>query len=267
MHLCTSMTLVGRGPTVNTAIPLRCNSWNCPECAERRRQQLRALARAGNPDALLTLTVDPSFYESPRRRARALVDAWRRLRRLAEKEARRDPTKRAAPYGYHSCDGWTRAQHGGVPRQVRLREPKLPYLAVIEATKAGEPHLHILLRVEWIEWAWIVGVMQRLIGSTVHRIERIRSNKKTNAYVAKYVGKQREKFDGCKRYWRSQDYAPEWNSRDEEDDQHANTVWYVANIDFLSFLKRLMDEPGLLHVSESEVVWTYDPRARGRRPP
>ena len=170
---------------------LPCRSWSCEFCAPRRRRQLVKLAVMGEPNTFITLTVRPDGGSSRIARARALVDAWRVVVRRAKKK-----------YGYRS----------------------IPYLAVFEATKAGEPHLHILSRVRWIDQKWLSAQMRALIGAPVVDIRRIDSPGRAAAYVGKYVGKAPGKFGTSKRYWRTRDYAPGWNAR-EPDDGGAECPW------------------------------------------
>ncbi len=83
---------------------------------------------------------------------------------------------------------------------------KLPFICVFEATKLGWPHLHILLRSQWIDQRWLSAQMADLIQSPVVDIRRIKSRQQVVSYVAKYCGKAPKQFGSCKRYWKSQDY-------------------------------------------------------------
>jgi len=130
-------------------------------------------ARLGQPDMFLTLTVNPSFGKSPEDRARRLAKAWPKLRAATRKR-----------YGY----------------------AKIPFIAVFEKTKAGEPHLHILLRCKWISQKWLSAQMQYLTGAPIVDIRRISNVRRIANYLAKYVGSSPTRFKGCKRYWCSQDY-------------------------------------------------------------
>ena len=82
----------------------------------------------------------------------------------------------------------------------------IPYLCVFEATKRGEPHLHILARCKWMDQRWLSAQMADLIGSPIVYIRRVRSTDHAAHYVTKYIGKEPGHFDSCKRYWRTQDY-------------------------------------------------------------
>jgi len=165
--------MVNRGWNGIQAVSLRCRSWGCPLCHESRKKQLVALAKSGNPDTFITLTVNPEFGSSPYERARRLADAWRTIVRLVK-----------AKYGYAT----------------------LPYFCVFEATKNGEPHLHILARVKWISQKWLSEQMAELMMAPVVDIRRVRDKKKLAYYISKYCGKDPHRFESCKRYWTTRDW-------------------------------------------------------------
>lgn len=180
--LCGDWTLVKQIGQKLFAEPLKCRCWHCDHCRPYRVNQLKALARDGFPDTFLTLTVNPQTGDNPDDRARALAQAWRKLRQRAMRR-----------YKYKS----------------------LPFLAVFEKTKAGEPHLHILLRVKWLDQKWLSKQMAILIGAPIVDIRRVTGQKGAARYIAKYLGKDPHSFEGCKRYWRSQDWADAAEPDDE----------------------------------------------------
>lgn len=180
---CREWTLVKRNSGYVEGQPLKCRSWQCEHCNPERARQLIAQGLGGKPNKFLTLTVDPERGNSAAERARELVRAWRLLRLRAMR-----------------LNGWK----------------KLPFLAVIEKTKRGEPHLHILLRCGYLSQRWLSEQMAELIGAPIVDIRTVRGRNKAAAYVAKYVGKDPHKFNGCKRYWCSQDWELKRWVRDEE---------------------------------------------------
>jgi len=183
MTLCREWTLVKYLPGVRQARPMFCRSWTCEECAPRRRAQLMAKAAAGEPTRFITLTINPRVGTDPDDRLRILANAWRntvkRMRRLLPKEP-------------------------------------INYLCVVEATKAGEPHLHILFRGPYINQRWLSDAMSELADSPIVDIRRIRSRKEVIAYVAKYVTKEPHHFGTSKRYWSTSGWEPPVDTRDEE---------------------------------------------------
>lgn len=166
--LCSEASMVKRGLDGIQAVSLRCRSWGCPLCEASRRKQLVALARSGDPTTFITLTVNPAYGSSPEDRARQLVEAWRTVLVLVREE-----------YGYE----------------------KIPYFCVFEATKNGEPHLHVLARVGWIGQKWLSKQMALLMNAPVVDIRRVRNKKKLAYYISKYCGKEPHRFATCKRYW------------------------------------------------------------------
>ena len=202
MVLCREWTLVKESQGVTTAEPLKCRCWTCDYCQPIRLRQLKGMARAGAPDTFLTLTVNPKSGHTPGERARDLAKAWRLIRKRAIR---------------------------------RYRYAAIPFLAVFEKTKRGEPHLHILMRVKWLDQRWVSTVMKELIGAPIVDIRRVRSVKQAAAYVAKYVGKDPVAFQGCKRYWRSQDWEL-LAAADDGSDVPQSSEWRVWQGSVASFV-------------------------------
>lgn len=173
MVYCGERTLVNERGSPAEAISLRCRSWGCPDCQPRRQSQLIALGKSGYPHKILTLTHVRKPGLTADQCARDLARAWRLVRL----------------------------------RWMRLQKLKrLPFLAVFEATQAGWPHLHILIRAPFIPQALLSSWMRELCASPVVGIEVVRNRSKAGAYVAKYIGKGPGRFGTCKRYWQSPDW-------------------------------------------------------------
>lgn len=151
------------------------------------------LAVSGEPNRFLTLTVNPAFLDSPEARLTALNHAWKvivkRLRRIH-------------------------------------RRRTIEYLAVVEGTKAGEPHLHILLRAPFLPHDQLSEWMAELTTAPVVDIRSIRSRRQIANYVAKYIAKKPEQFGTHKRYWTSRGYdQSEPYARDEAEQELES--WHV----------------------------------------
>lgn len=129
------------------------------------------MAVAGEPTTFITLTSNPHSNNLPCDRARALVDGWRTLVKRIKKTFRYD---------------------------------RFEYLVVMEATKRGEPHLHILCRAKFIPQKWLSDQWADIVGAPIVDIRKIRSASMAASYVAKYIGKDPHKFGTLKRYYRSQ---------------------------------------------------------------
>jgi hypothetical protein len=121
----------------------------------------------------LTLTINPRVKENAAERLALLAHSWRvivkRLRRSHPGEA-------------------------------------IEYLAIVEETKAGEPHLHILLRSPYLAQSMLSEAMDELAESPIVDIRKVRSVHGVVSYVAKYIAKAPAQFGRSKRYWSSRNY-------------------------------------------------------------
>jgi hypothetical protein len=230
MTICREWLLVKTIGSVATAEPLRCRSWACEFCAPDRRKQLIAQAIGGLPNTFITLTITPNVGQSPDHRARMLVAAWRTIRRWATSEhAQIDPLE---------LENWRNHQlwrsNPSRPRDILGREHPdngtVPFMAVFERTKKGEPHLHILARAEWVPQGWLSKCCASLLCSPVVDVRRITNRAKMAAYVAKYCGKDPASFGTVKRYWCSQDYEID-KPLDHEDRQLDGATFEIFRSD------------------------------------
>lgn len=217
---CGSYTLVKWTRDTFSAHTLRCKCWNCRHCQPMRAAWLVRDAAKGKPSVFLTLTCNPERGNSSNHRARMLVIAWRQvLRKL---------------------------------RRVK-RYKRLQYFVVMEKTKAGEPHLHILLRSPFINQRWLSDQMRDLIGAPIVYIEKIKSKRKIANYVAKYVGKAPHQFDGCKRYWRSLDWMhPTRNELKAQRD--PETTFHLVTEPFSVYALRAASEGALISAQYRDAL-------------
>jgi len=109
------------------------------------------------------------------------------------------------------------------------KRKRMPFMAVIERTKLGWPHLHIMLRTGWLSAKLIRDTMQELTNSPIIKIERIHNQAKLAGYVAKYCGKDPHKFGTCKRYWQSKDYK-EATPEKEHPGKRVTGTWSTWSI-------------------------------------
>jgi hypothetical protein len=173
MTYCHERIAVKSSPDEKLAISLPCRAWTCDRCAPVRKKQLMAEGMGGAPNTFLTLTCRVRPGESPELWAPRLARAWRLLRL----------------------------------RFMRLKKmKKLPFLAVMEKTENGWPHLHIQMRNLWMDQEWISDQMLEMLDSPVVWIERIDNKAKIAGYCSKYAGKAAAKYRRAKRYWKSRDY-------------------------------------------------------------
>jgi hypothetical protein len=151
-----------------------CKSWHCEYCAPIRQKQLMRQAADGHPRKFITLT---SRYRpdemSADQAAQQLVHAWRMVVQRAKREGI-----------------WTECQ----------------YIAVFEGTKKSWPHLHILARCNFVVQKWLSDRLREYADSPIVHVRAVESRRRAAWYVAKYTAKAPDKFQGCKRYWRTHGY-------------------------------------------------------------
>lgn len=193
MSLCGGWTLENSRSREYRAISLFCRAWSCPDCRPRRLRAFKKYAADGNPSKFLTLTVNPAIDETVEGRARALSNAFK----LLIKRARRKFVK--AP---------------------------IEYFAVFEETVKGNPHLHILLRAEFIPQKWLSDTMRELINAPVVDIRKVSSKGAAARYIAKYIAKGPKAFGNLKRYWSSKGYNPEARRAARERDDFGSP-WVI----------------------------------------
>lgn len=189
-------------PREMLARALKCRSWGCEHCAPDRRNQLMAMAAGGLPERFLTLTINPDEGADPADRLAILANSWRLI----------------------------------VKRLRRLHPGKvIEFLAVVEETKAGEPHLHILLRSPYIPQGLLSGWMKELANSPIVDIRRIKNAREVVRYVAKYITKAPAQFGSRKRYWHSGHWEVDPYEKPETPEQSAyhwtidrRPLWLIA---------------------------------------
>jgi len=197
LSMCRELALVKTTTDAQFAKNLDCKTWHCDNCAPKRRRQLMAQAAGGDPNRFLTLTVSPLVGDSPTDRRGLLAVAFNHL-----------------------------------VKRLRRRFPgqEVEYLAVVEETKAGEPHLHVLLRAPFIPQNWLSEQMRELLSSPIVDIRKIKGASQVVRYVAKYVTKAPAQFASFKRYWSSRGYQLE-----KDDDWQPNTpAEFPWRVDFRS---------------------------------
>jgi hypothetical protein len=168
--LCSSVTILQQHPPGVKVTSLPCKCWGCAPCAEVNKAKLKRRAYAGFPTKFLTATVNPAIGINPDHRAGLLRDAWQK-----------------------------------VVRQIKqkYKGQEVEYLVVFEKTKKGEPHIHVLLRSQYIPQPWLKMRFEQEIQAHQVNIKEVKNKKAVASYVAKYMAKDPEKFPGCKRFWTS----------------------------------------------------------------
>jgi hypothetical protein len=213
--LCSEFQLVKAGEGWEDIKPLPCRRWACGYCAPRRRRALISQAISGKPNKMLTLTVDSSIGEGPNDRRALLHDAWKKLVKRIIRQFALASSNRWQLADNSRSDAMKRRIAGIDPKTPATKAMKIPYMAFLEKTKLGEPHLHILLRCPFIPQDWISAQMLDMLGSYVCWIEQVRGTAQAVHYVTKYVGKAPAQFGTAKRYYVSRGWSLTKPDKDE----------------------------------------------------
>jgi hypothetical protein len=155
--------------------PARCQRWACNTCGPRKARRLRHRLAQTRPDRLITLTLrtnpDRTATEMLATANQAWSILWRRLRRL-------HPSK------------------------------TLGYAKIVELTRAGTPHLHILVSAPYIAQAWLASTWEELTGSYIVHIRRVISTKPIAGYLTAYLTKALQVPPGMRKWSASRGYVP-----------------------------------------------------------
>lgn len=204
---CSSTTIVKQFVTHVTVNPLKCRCWHCENCVGDRLAQLAALCRKGRPTTFMTFTIRAVDDDNQAERARLIKWAWTNLRRLI-------------------------CRH--------YKTTKVPFIAIFEETERGEPHLHVLARMGFVDQKWLSKQWERMTGAFIVDIQAVRSQRGVAKYVAKYVSKAPKMWPGTKRYWRSLDWDME-PAPDEADKPPAMVHWWRVNCEHIIVVTRYIE--------------------------
>jgi len=263
---CRSITAVKHDGALYEAHALACRSWLCPACAEKNRKRLIAQAISGKPTIFLTLTVNPKKYSEPEEAASDLTAAWDVLKKRMVRECGRNVSRKTQPFGAPKKGGYRPNADGTYRKRIVLGERKLQYIWVMEKTKAGWPHLHILIRAKWIDQEWLSIQMNNLIGAPIVDVRRIVSNRMVVAYCAKYVGKCAEKFQWTKRYSQSREFA-DHKERDRLRAEAAQFAWTSYPMRLSTLIKRFQElGANIIEVGEVKASFAMATRWRPTEP-
>lgn len=136
-------------------IAARCGRWSCSACGPRKVWRLAFKVADARPNRLLTLTVNPSRWHDPR-------EAF-------------DATRRKVPV---------------LIRELRQKHGEVEYVRVLEVTKKGWPHYHLIMRSGFLPQVEISRKWDSLTGAPVVDIRTIEKSSVVLGYVVKYLSKQ-----------------------------------------------------------------------------
>lgn len=136
-------------------VQIKCKRWGCRHCGERKVKQMAVRCKAAKPTKFITLTVWTEAYRSPQE---AYEDTRRKVSNLVVK--------------------------------IRRKWGEFEYLKVLESTKRGWPHYHLVARCGYIPQPWLSKEWEKLAGSKIVDIKRVDKVKDVYFYIVKYLSKQ-----------------------------------------------------------------------------
>jgi len=83
------------------------------------------------------------------------------------------------------------------------------YAKVVELTKAGTPHLHILVECPFISQRELSAAWERLTGSYIVDIRRVRSSKGISGYLSSYLTKALQVPEGMRKWSAARGWVPQ----------------------------------------------------------
>lgn len=137
-------------------IALTCRRWGCPHCGRKKTTHFAHRVRAAAPTSLITLTVNPNCYCEPRE---AYDDTRRQLSALATK--------------------------------LRRRFDEFEYFRVLEVTRKGWPHYHLVARAPYIPQRLLSEMWAELTAASIVDVRAIKKVGDVYSYIVKYLAKQK----------------------------------------------------------------------------
>jgi len=173
---CPRGSFLGVAPFHAIAGPAWCKAWACPRCGPRKARKLAKRIAACPGTKLLTLTLPTDTTTTAIQKLDQLNANFRTLMKRL---------RRAYP---HST---------------------LRYVKVVELTKKGTPHLHVVLESEYIPQALVSTLWHEISGARVVDIRAIRRKNGSGKYLAKYLTKWPDFLHNRRRWSASPGFLPD----------------------------------------------------------
>jgi hypothetical protein len=154
----TSVTCVSPDHESPLLFARTCKCWSCAVCARAKVRRLAWLTNLAAPNRLLTLTVDPSRYSSPR-------EAFEQ----------------------------TASQVPELIRALRKRFGQVEYLRVTEVCKSGFPHYHLLVRSDYLPQPVVKKMWCEYTNAQIVDLRQVQSSFSAYWYLVKYLTKLHRK--------------------------------------------------------------------------
>lgn len=152
----TTLVAYSRVLKADVICQIKCKRWGCSHCGPRRITSLALRCKQAKPNRLLTLTVDTKLY-------------------LSQREA------------YDS----TRRKVTELASRIRRRFKEFEYIRILEVTKKGWPHYHLLVRSPYIPHSYLRDTWAELTGATIVDVRQMKKDNNVYFYVLKYLSKQK----------------------------------------------------------------------------
>lgn len=185
---CPNGTIVLLHDRATLLVPKMCGRWKCQTCGPRKARRLRARLVLSSPTRLITLTLraDPNVpaAEQLHKANRAWSILWRRYRR-------------------------------------QFGERAVGYAKIVELTKAGTPHLHIIANVPYIHHTALSAAWRELTGSFIVDIRKVDDRRGVAGYLSNYLTKALDVPTGMRKWSAARGFVPPAPLRELEPDEIA----------------------------------------------
>lgn len=172
---CPTGTIRLTHQTATKLVPATCGRWSCGSCGPRKARRLRRRLTRTTPTRLITLTLRPNPAASAReelaRANRAWSILWRRYKR-------------------------------------QFGDAAVGYAKIVELTKAGTPHLHIIAEMPYVPQRSLSAAWNALTGSYVVDIRRVRSRNGIGGYLTSYLTKALAVPEGMRKWSAARGWVP-----------------------------------------------------------
>ena len=167
----SSQTLCGHGALVGVSnsydkvlvIPMRCKSWDCPDCGPRKARLLAKKIVSGRPTKHITLTLRHDGWKDLHQRLNTFKKAFTELVRIIREPWRQDPS-------------------------IKKRwKQEFEYALVYEIQGNGNLHMHICARSRYLSFAWLSKTWRTLTGSSHVFIKPVRDTDAQARHDVKYL--------------------------------------------------------------------------------
>lgn len=156
--VCGKRSVLADNGEWRVVFPLRCNSWACEKCRKKLSKKWIKKISPTSVERFITLTVDPSRFSDPGEALKAIYDGYKKLIQAIRRDRKKD----------------------------------FQYFSVIEFTKKGWPHLHILQRGSYLERKWLSEKWSSFGVGRIVDIRQVKGSGNVKEYLAKYLSKDGE---------------------------------------------------------------------------